>query len=378
MNLIFFQNCVSPHQIPYMKVLAQRHHVTLVSPCVTLAERSALGWSDQTSKVEDIELLLEPNDEQVKSLMEDSLKQDDQTVCLFSGISGFKEVKHWLDMSLDYPVRRGIICEAPITYKWPLWLHKIKFVIRDLKYRKHIQYVFAIGEECADYYRSWGSHWQVVDFAYCVENAVLDNQLVEAKLAELSGSFNICFVGSLTRRKNVKVVLDAIRKLRHHHLDTFRILHLTLVGDGPERKSLERYVERNNMESQVVFAGTMPMEEVRQFIAYQDVLILPSIYDGWGAVVNEALGVGTQVWCSDRCGAKGLIGDESPLGKVFKPHDSQGLMQIIWNNHGFFLEPEHANIRRAKIRQWAQENISPEAMASIMEETLLPRTKSNN
>ena len=42
-------------------------------------------------------------------------------------------------------------------------------------------------------------------------------------------------------------------------------------------------------------------------MAAADVLVLPSRFDGWGAVVNEALMVGTPVICSDRCGASDVI-----------------------------------------------------------------------
>lgn len=365
MNLLFFQNCVSPHQVPYIKVLAERHEVTLVVPCITTSDRRAMGWTGEVESIEGVRLLVSPTDEQVGALLEGA-EQRGRTVCLFSSITGFREVKRWLDISLDYRVRRGIICEAPITYRIPLWMHKIKFVVKDLRYRRYIQYIFAIGEECADYYRGWGSHWRVTDFAYCVEPAGAAETLPESR----SGYFDCCFVGSLTHRKNVRVVLEALTRLRRRHLDSFRIVHFTIVGDGPQREMLERMVADNNLEEQVTFVGALPMEEARRVIAANDVLILPSIYDGWGAVVNEALSAGTQVWCSDRCGAKSLVGEEPGLGKVFDPHDATRLARLIWNDHGFFLNKEHVMARRAKIRAWAQQHISPESIARIMEETL--------
>jgi len=369
MKLIFFQNCVSPHQVPYMKVLAQRHDVTLVAPCFTPDDRAALGWTDKDSAADGIRLMIAPTDDQVTALFEQK-QSEERAVCLFSSITGFKEVKHWLDMSLQYDVRRGVICEAPITYKWPLWMHKIHFVLCDLKYRKHLQYVFAIGEDCADYYRGWGSQWRVVDFAYCVDYLEMDMAAVEEQRKENAKTFDMCYVGSLIKRKNVKVLLEALVKLREKHPDAFRLLHLTVVGDGEEREALENFVDNENLEEHVHFKGALPMKEVRQLIASHDVLVLPSLYDGWGAVVNEALMVGTQVWCSENCGAKGLLDEGRALGKVFDPKDSYSLMKLIWNDHGFFRMTEKAAARRAKIMAWAQETISPEAIASIMEDAV--------
>lgn len=48
------------------------------------------------------------------------------------------------------------------------------------------------------------------------------------------------------------------------------------------------------------------MEEIPSILSNQDILILPSIYDGWGAVVNEALQSGLYVISSNQCGAKDL------------------------------------------------------------------------
>lgn len=365
MRIIFFQNCVSPHQVPYMKVLAKKHEVTLIAPCVTTSDRVALGWADNTTEIGNIKLMIAPTDAQVKDLLEGLTQGSERVYCMFSGITAFKEVKHWLDMSLYYPVRRGIISEAPITYFWPLWVHKLKFLFCDLKYRKYVQYIFAIGETCAEYYRGWGSHWRVVDFAYCVEDVA-----VLAPKPQTTHKFRMCFVGSLTRRKNVMMVLKALVKLKSRHMDTIKAIDLTIVGDGPDRKKLERFVDNNNLEKTVRFVGSKPMDEARNIIAQNDVLILPSLYDGWGAVVNEALMVGTQVWCSSHCGAKDLIGEEGPLGLIFNPHNSQNLAQILWNSHGFFLEEQRKATRREKIKDWAKENISAEAIASIMEDTL--------
>lgn len=166
------------------------------------------------------------------------------------------------------------------------------------------------------------------------------------------------------------MVLKALVKLKSRHMDTIKAIDLTIVGDGPDRKKLERFVDNNNLENTVRFVGSKPMDEARNIIAQNDVLILPSLYDGWGAVVNEALMVGTQVWCSSHCGAKDLIGEEGPLGLIFNPHNSQNLAQILWNSHGFFLEEQRKATRREKIKDWAKENISAEAIASIMEDTL--------
>jgi glycosyltransferase involved in cell wall biosynthesis len=60
--------------------------------------------------------------------------------------------------------------------------------------------------------------------------------------------------------------------------------------------------------------------------------VLPSRFDGWGAVVNEALMVGTPVICSDRCGASDVI-ENGRNGYVFEADNADALLQRL---HCFF------------------------------------------
>ena len=64
--------------------------------------------------------------------------------------------------------------------------------------------------------------------------------------------------------------------------------------------------------------------------------MLPSRFDGWGAVVNEALMVGTPVICSDRCGASDLI-ENGRNGYVFEAGNARALRERL---HSFFEDFE--------------------------------------
>jgi glycosyltransferase involved in cell wall biosynthesis len=51
----------------------------------------------------------------------------------------------------------------------------------------------------------------------------------------------------------------------------------------------------------------MPNGQVLEAISRHDLFVLPSRFDGWGAVVNEALMCGVPVVCSEACGAADLV-----------------------------------------------------------------------
>ena len=97
-------------------------------------------------------------------------------------------------------------------------------------------------------------------------------------------------------------------------------------------------------------------------MAKNDILILPSIHDGWGAVVNEALQTGMYVFCSNACGAADLLQNEC-IGKVFRINDTKQLSEImLWCHNNINTIRKDRSFRQ----QWAKDNISGEVIAQYM------------
>lgn len=356
--------------MPYIHVLAQSPQVSAVSvivPAVALSERRLLGWSDDVQQYTgQLEIVIAPTSQDVHSLLKKAI-QTGRTYCFFSGISAFADVSRWLRISLDYPVIRSVITEPPFTYRKPLWLHRIRFVLQDWKLARHIDYVFAIGKDCETYYRSWKLPWQVVPFMYCTEPIACESvRQVNLFLSQDVASVHICFVGSLEIRKHVDLLLQALVKLRDADLSILSSVRLTIVGDGPERNSLEKMCREHQLSKIVHFTGSVLMEDISGIFSHQDIMVLPSKYDGWGAVVNEAMTLGVVPVCSDRCGARKIVKmaqHAGLLGEVF-PHDDAKTLALI-------LEKLVQNIRsirtqRNRLMEWARNNISPECVAQIM------------
>ena len=71
---------------------------------------------------------------------------------------------------------------------------------------------------------------------------------------------------------------------------------LDIIGRGPLETEVER---RASACAQFHFLGVKTNREVQERMRAGDLLVLPSLYDGWGTVVNEALQNGMRVLCSD-------------------------------------------------------------------------------
>lgn len=357
LNIFFWQNCISPHQVPYIRHVQHDPRVgrvALIAPRVDYDERRDMGWEAEAMlQGTGLECHVRPTREEIDGLMR---FEPARTVHLFSGIRGDHETFLFFLQSRKYQLTRGFIQEPPYTYDKPLWAHYVRFFLQDRKFIRDFNYVFAIGEDAVSYFRSWSKRWKVVPFVYCVERPAATGQPVE-------GPLRVCYVGSLSRRKNVGVLLKAAAGLP---------LTLDIYGDGEERAMLEAYAKAHGVDGAAAFHGKVRMGDVAALMQRHDVLVLPSRYDGWGAVVNEALMSGVYAVCSDRCGARLLLADER-RGLVFKTNDAHSLRACL----------QHCLDRKDSLRQGVAERrawadcIGGKAVATYMVDSLtgegLPR-----
>lgn len=350
MILIFFQNCLSPHQIPYIRECAEDERVEkvyFVMPRIDYDMRAGMGWSnDKLLDEPTIEFVLKPDDNKVRLLLDITGKD---IRCLFSGIRADADVFRWLNISLGFNVKRYIITEPPYIFDKPLWMHYVRFFLQDYKYVKYIDGVFAIGESCERYYRSISKRLKVFPFIYVTESFDVEPVL-------LHDDMKVLYVGSLSERKNVKVLIEAMKGLHH--------VQLNIVGDGEKRRELEALSKEYAVNAD--FLGTMQMKDIPNEMQKNDVLVLPSLYDGWGAVVNEALTQGLYVVCSDKCGAKDLL-HYKKLGITFKNNKSNDLSNVL---EDITKNIDVIRLDRQYRSKWSKKNISGIAISKYLIECL--------
>ena len=142
------------------------------------------------------------------------------------------------------------------------------------------------------------------------------------------------FCGQMIARKGVDLLLAAFAELG----PTARLL---LVGREADLPALLAPLPADVRE-RCEYAGFQPPEELPRFFAQADVFVLPSRYDGWGVVVNQAIGAGLPVICSDMVGAGHDLVDEEVNGLKFRVGDRVSLAEKMKR---FVSEP-------ALIAQW--------------------------
>lgn len=98
----------------------------------------------------------------------------------------------------------------------------------------------------------------------------------------------------MIHRKGLDVLFKACKELKDTNW------RLTLVGDGPLRRKLEKEFIKHFSNERINFTGEVSYEKRHLSFADKHVFILPSRWDGWGMVVPEALAAGLPVISTDR------------------------------------------------------------------------------
>ncbi len=133
----------------------------------------------------------------------------------------------------------------------------------------------------------------------------------------IQGTALIC-VGQLVRRKGIRELLPALRRLRA--ATPAGAFTLLLAGDGPLRSEVERAA--NTLDSQIRVLGPVRPAELPRYLAAADLMIFPTRKDCWGMVVNEALAAGLPVLGSQYAGACDELLLNDGVGARFDPLDS--------------------------------------------------------
>lgn len=219
--------------------------------------------------------------------------------------------------------------------------------------------IFAISHFAEEYYRGLGFREETIyPFGYFRSHAVGS---ARPEPVGGDGMCEVLFVGQLTHRKGVDLLIEALRPL----VATVPGLRLSLIGDGPDRSGLRTLAEEAGLGDHVRFEGVLPHRRILERLETADLLVLPSRWDGWGLVVNEALAAGVPVISSDRCGASDLI-REGANGYVFRGGDAADLRRKLSQFLG-------AGDRRGAMREEARRTgraVSAESAATYLVECI--------
>lgn len=154
----------------------------------------------------------------------------------------------------------------------------------------------------------------------------------------------VLFVGGLSQRKGLSYFFEAIKGLEDK-------IEATVVGRG----NLDACPALKKALSIVNYIPSLPHDEILKLMATQDLFIFPSLFEGFGLVITEAMSQGTPVITTDRtCGPD--IMNNGIDGWVIKAGETKPIRDLLLtfiSNPIILIKAGQAAIHTASQRPWS-------------------------
>lgn len=313
-----WQQMITPHVAALAAALANRgFKVNFVANEKLSKNRIKMGW--EILELGKVKLLLAPNKDTVIRYASNAPQN---SIHLCQGLRGNGLVSYAQRVIRKRGLRHWTMMETVDDLGWNGFIKKILYRILFLYWRNHLSGVLAIGQSTSDWIVARGMEKRLVyPFAYFLKEPSINSSLKSSTKRNMKRPFRFIFVGELINLKKVDFLIKAIAALKLQEIEFW------IVGAGPEEKRLKALANKL-LPNKVFWLGVLPIKKIPHVIYQTDCLILPSRYDGWGAVVQEALMVGTPAVCSDKCGSS-IIVKASKVGSVFSSNDQKSLVNSL-------------------------------------------------
>ncbi len=350
MEFVFWQSMITPHQAGLVRALADRSDcsVTYVAAETVEASRAAMGWQEPGLGAATLKLAETPADIAAAA---DGFGADALHIC--QAFRGNGVIEHALPALADRDARIAVMMEA-VDRRGPTgWLKKPLYQRRVQRYRDKVEFCLAIGAEAEEFVAECGfPRERIYPFSYFL--SPFDQPETPT---QQNSTHRLLYVGKLIELKRVDLLIEAFGVLNLPDVT------LSLVGAGPLEQKLRALAGKQPNAGAIEWLDTLKNDAVQRIIAASDCLVLPSEYDGWGAVVTEALLAGTPAICSSACGAAVAV-DCAPAGSVFTSGNASLLTAKL--RAQLTMPPVSAG-ERALLRDWAGLALSDHAGAQYLE-----------
>lgn len=199
----------------------------------------------------------------------------------------------------------------------PLWLNKLN--LRSLIYLvslSHISVVLGVSKSICDEY--------IFSTIMKHKFKLLSNTVNSKIIQKEKSSFNIkdgidmLYVGRLEEPKNP---LEFIKIVKGISID-YPEVKAVMVGNGILKQKCEAYISRNDLTNNVVMVGFK--DNPYPYMNKAEILVIPSLYEGFGLVAIESLIIGTPVLCSGVGGLSDIVDNKT----VFRCNDVKDYVEL--------------------------------------------------
>jgi glycosyltransferase involved in cell wall biosynthesis len=191
---------------------------------------------------------------------------------------------------------------------------------------------------------------------HVIYNGIDDSKAMESySLRQVYGLKNELIIASIGRLEHQKGISYLIRALKLLDNKTPIAYKLLIIGEGNERQKLELLVDKMGLRKNIIFTGYL--NNVNDVLNEVDILIMPSLFEGLGLALLEAMSKGVCCLGTDAGGIPEVLGAVVP---IIKKKDSKMLAEILCK---YMLNNELRKNAGQKLRQRYFEMFTSDMMA---------------
>jgi len=239
----------------------------------------------------------------------------------------------------EYPLG-GRVWEKVRTFSQWIFRHEPVFI----KGQSRAQAILVCNNEAAlEASKRWSSKMEIFPVS-----GVSSDDLVAIEPQPVDGKFRVITAGSLIRVKGFGLAIKGFQQFARQRPDA----DFTVIGRGPEETRLKKLADQSGIAGQIHFLGELPREKLLGEIGSSDVFLFPSLRDGGGTVVIEAMAAGKPVICLDNGGPGMHINKECGI-KITPESPRQAVREIAIALEDLYQNDE----RRAELGRSAKKRV---------------------
>jgi len=157
------------------------------------------------------------------------------------------------------------------------------------------------------------------------------------------------FLGTLEPRKNIPVLLEAYAQIAPRQ----RLPLVLAGGEGWGMDAIHATIARHRLTQDVTFTGFVPTSEVPLWYNSAEIFVYPSVFEGFGLPVLEAMACGTPVITSN---VSSLPEVAEGVGLTLAPDDPSGWTDALrraFYDSNWRAQAQQAGLERAQHFQWS-------------------------
>lgn len=308
MVITFVSNYINHHQLPFCKAMASldevEFHFIQVMPMEE--KRLQMGWGVRTS---DFPFVLEMYKDEEKC--KDLILGSDVTIFGWTeGLTAELEKERLSSGKLSFRVSERIYREGQWKAISPKGLKKKRE--EHYVYRKKPVFLLCAGAYVASDFRLIHSYpGKMLKWGYFPESDDEGREYGNCNRRPIK----ICWAGRLIDLKHPEYAVKVAETLNNKGYD----FTMEIIGDGRLSGTLAERVRRAGLTSRVTLTGGLKPARVLEHMKEADVFLFTSNYlEGWGAVVNEAMGCGAAVVASGEAGAVPFLIEHGYNGRIYR------------------------------------------------------------